>query len=94
MSITGARVVIPESEAPTTDKPLLVLVMGGDRIELLTRVRRRVPRAEGALELGLEFDGGQQPELVRLVVALFQSGYAFGAREAAAPAGAVWDNVA
>jgi len=94
LSMTGARVVIPESEAPMTDQPLLVLDMGGDRIQLLTRVRRRVARAEGALELGLEFDGGQQAELVRLVVAVFQSGYAFGARETAAPAGAVWDSVA
>lgn len=84
LSVTGARIVLPASElegggsAPassdgTGGRLRLELPGASEGIELSVSVRRRVPRPDGSLELGLAFEPGQLEAIARLAVAVFHA---------------------
>jgi cellulose synthase (UDP-forming) len=80
VSLTGARVVLRDDAVLTTDEPVLILQVAGERIELETVLRRHSVRAGIEQAVGVEFKSGQESELARLAVAVFHAAEAAGVR--------------
>ena len=74
ISLTGARVVVPEGtiEIGLTTSELRVQI-GGDHIALGAVVHSRRPAGKGNEAIGLEFAEGQDDVRSRLALALFQT---------------------
>jgi cellulose synthase (UDP-forming) len=95
LSLTGARVVLLDAPAITSDEPRLTFEVAGRQFTLATHLRRHVMRADGTQEAGVEFGSGQEAELARLAVAVFQEAEAAGTKpNTTAAAEPVWDSVA
>jgi cellulose synthase (UDP-forming) len=71
LSVTGARVAVPEPWPAQVERLTLRLDLGSDSVELAGVVRRRLPQGSGSTELGIAFEPGQETVLGRLAVALF-----------------------
>ena len=81
LSLTGARAVaasaaaLPDQEAhatPAAQVSNLDFDLHGGRFRLRVAARREIKRDDGQAELGLEFVPGQDAEIARLAVAVFQ----------------------
>jgi cellulose synthase (UDP-forming) len=77
LSLTGARVAVAWAalsgdSASRVPFPELVFDLHGGRFRMRVTPRRRTARADGQTELGLEFVAGQDAELARLAIAIFQ----------------------
>ena len=73
LSLTGARLVIDASHEAERARVTLGLDLDGERVELACQVRRRIAAPDDAVELGLEFDPGQEETVARLAVAVFDA---------------------
>ena len=71
LSVTGARVVLPASAPEITPLAALVLELERDVIRLECAIRRRPAIRPDGVEVGLQFEPGQEPTLARLAVGLF-----------------------
>jgi hypothetical protein len=77
LSLTGARVAAAAaalcgdtaSGVPFSE---LRFDLHGGRFRMRVTPRRRIERDDGQAELGLEFDAGQDAEIARLAIAIFQ----------------------
>ena len=77
LSLTGARVVgppaaLPDTLTPATTGSSLLFDLHGGHFRLRVAPRRRIERGDGEAELGLEFEPGQDGEISRLAIAVFQ----------------------
>jgi cellulose synthase (UDP-forming) len=77
LSLTGARVAAAPAALPGDDAPArpvsdLHFELHGGRFRLRVAPRRRIERDDGQGELGLEFASGQDAEVARLAIAIFQ----------------------
>ncbi|HSW40941.1 MAG TPA: glycosyltransferase [Patescibacteria group bacterium] len=77
LSLTGARIaapaaVLPHADAPGEGASELRFDLHGGRFDMRVAPRRRIERADGLTELGLEFTPGQAAEIARLAVGIFQ----------------------
>ena len=73
LSLTGARLVIDPSHEAERARVTLGLDLDGEQVELACQVRRRITAPDGRIELGLEFDPGQDETVARLAVAVFEA---------------------
>jgi cellulose synthase/poly-beta-1,6-N-acetylglucosamine synthase-like glycosyltransferase len=71
LSVTGARVEMADPAPAEGTATRVSLQLGGDAVELACTVRRRVTASDGAIELGLALDPGQESAIARLAVGLF-----------------------
>jgi cellulose synthase (UDP-forming) len=71
LSVTGARVIVPDPWPAHAERLMLRLDLGNDSVELGGVVRRRLPQGSGSTELGIAFEPGQETVIGRLAVALF-----------------------
>jgi cellulose synthase (UDP-forming) len=71
VSLTGARVSIPEDAAVAPESRLVIDLPGRDTIELRATVRSMWPDRGGATMLGIEFGSGQSLDRARLALAIF-----------------------
>jgi cellulose synthase (UDP-forming) len=94
LSITGARVVQPADAPPISGRPVLSLEMTGHPVALTSNVRRRTPRPDGGIELGIEFEPGQDRQIARLAVAIFHPATGTAVRGAAPTTADAWESVA
>jgi hypothetical protein len=74
LSLTGARVMLDDSFEARRERVTLGLVIPGERLEVASVVKRRITREDGGIELGLEFDPGQEETIARLAVFVFHAG--------------------
>jgi cellulose synthase (UDP-forming) len=74
LSLTGARVVVDDSPRTRRARVELAVDLGHGVVALTSDVRRRAPSRDGLVELGLEFEAGQEETIARLAVAVFQAG--------------------
>jgi cellulose synthase (UDP-forming) len=94
LSLTGARVLLDDTVETRRSRVTLGLAIAGERVELAGLVRRRLVRDDAAVELGLEFEAGQEEAVARLAVAVFHADPTMGARgPASAETEEVWDRV-
>lgn len=80
LSLTGARVLLEDSFEARRRQVTLSLVIPGGRLEVASVVRRRITREDGRIELGIEFDPGQEETIARLAVFVFHAGSPLKAR--------------
>jgi cellulose synthase/poly-beta-1,6-N-acetylglucosamine synthase-like glycosyltransferase len=73
LSLTGARVVLADSPLTQRAQVELAVDLGHGVVTLTSAVRRRQPAGKGLIELGLEFEAGQEESIARLAVAIFQA---------------------
>ncbi len=73
----------PAAERPAAPPLYLLFDLYGDRFRLPAQPRRRLAGENGTVELGLEFAPGQDAELSRLAVAIFQGSAALDVVDAA-----------
>jgi len=90
LSLTGARVAAPAAALPRADAPEgsaseLGFDLHGGRFDMRVAPRRRIERDDGQTELGLEFTPGQDAEIARLAVCIFQGRVAPEIVDAAPP---------
>jgi cellulose synthase/poly-beta-1,6-N-acetylglucosamine synthase-like glycosyltransferase len=74
LSLTGARVLLDDSFEARRGQVTLGLVIPRERLEVASVVKRRITRENGGIELGLEFDPGQEETIARLAVFVFHAG--------------------
>lgn len=77
LSLTGARAAAAAAALPPDDDPggsgsELRFDLHGGRYDMRVAPRRRIEREDGRTELGLEFTPGQDAEIARLAVGIFQ----------------------
>jgi len=77
LSLTGARVAaaaaaLSGDTAARVPFSELRFDLHGGRFRMRVTPRRRIERDDGQAELGLEFDAGQDAEIARLAIAIFQ----------------------
>jgi cellulose synthase (UDP-forming) len=77
LSLTGARVAAAPAAlsgdgAPAAPVSDLLFGLHGGHFRLRVAPRRRIERDDGSADLGLEFVSGQNAEIARLAVAIFQ----------------------
>lgn len=82
LSLTGARVLLDDSFEAQRGHITLGLVIPRERLEVTSVVKRRITRENGGIELGLEFDPGQEETIARLAVFVFHAGSPRKARRA------------
>ena len=73
LSLTGASVSVPASDASRADGGVLTIDLHGASIRLRATVRSRRPVASGRIMCRLQFLDGQSPEQARLALALFNA---------------------
>jgi len=94
LSLTGARILVPDATV-IGPEPRLTIQVAGERFALGSIVRRRTARVASHQEIGVEFSPGQEAELARLAVTVFQVAEAEGSQAMRPPSpAAVWDSVA
>ncbi len=81
LSLTGARAIVDDSFEARRKRVTLGLAVPGERLEVESAVRRRTTLEDGGIELGLEFDPGQEETIARLAVFIFQAGPSRKARK-------------
>jgi hypothetical protein len=77
LSLTGARVAAPAADLPSERTPAtrasdLRFDLHGGHFDVRVAPRRQIAREDGLAELGLEFTPGQDAQVARLAVAIFQ----------------------
>ena len=71
LSVTGAQVELPAHLVPSGEHAVLLITGPDGVVTVNTNVRRRIPRPAGNIEVGLEFQPGQQTGLARVALWLF-----------------------
>jgi hypothetical protein len=92
LSVTGARVAVPEPVEAGDGELWLELGLEGGPVELQVETRRVTNLADGRQQIGLEFALGQEAAVADLVVAVFSSDVPRASTSREPQPGVVWEN--
>jgi cellulose synthase/poly-beta-1,6-N-acetylglucosamine synthase-like glycosyltransferase len=73
LSLTGARLIVAGRFLPRGGRTRVTLDLGRETVALTCHVRRHAKRSDGQLEVGVQFEAGQEKAIARVAVAVFHT---------------------